>query len=136
LFSSTGALEALFPLHFSADRVLDEGAAAKEPEQHAADKTALRCQGTQEVEEEHGSLVFGVVLHCVGIRIVEKQDASFLPGAPHVTNVHKAALRLRRDNQSEMTAHQPFCHATVRGNYLAWSEDRKKGVLNAWDAIK
>jgi len=129
-------VEALLPLHFFADRILDESAAAEEPEQHATDKTALRCQRTQEVEEEHDSLVFGVVLHRVGIGIVEQQRATFLPGAAHVTDVHKAAFRLWRNDQSEMAAYEPFRYAVVRGNYFAGGEDGKKGVLNARDAIE
>ena len=92
--------------------------------------------GRQAVEEEHDSLVFGVVLYCVGIRIVEQQRAAFLPSIPHVTNVHKAAFRLWRNDQPEMTAHQPFRHAVVRGNDFAGGEDGKKGVLKTWDAIE
>jgi hypothetical protein len=129
-------LEALFPLHFFADCVLDKGTAPEEPEQRATDKMSLRCQRAEKVKQKNHSLMFGIVLYCVGVGIIEQQRAPFLPGASHITDIHKAAFRLWRDNQSEMTAHQPFSDAVVGGNYFARGKDGEKGVLDSRDVFK
>jgi hypothetical protein len=80
--------------------------------------------------------MFGVVLDCVWVRIIKKQEAPFLPGTPHVADVHKAAFRFRWDNQSKVAAYQPFGHTAMRRNYFPRGENGKKSILNARDAIE
>jgi hypothetical protein len=129
-------VKASFPLHFFADRVLYESAPPEEREKEAPDKTTLRCQRAKKIKQEHHPLVFSVVLDGVWVRIIKKQRAAFLPGAPYVTHVHKAAFRFWGDDESEVTAYESFGHAVVRRNDFSWGENGKKGVLDAWDTIE